>query len=170
MVSNEIFTALTEPKTQAGFEVPWTGALAAPLAWRIEKEASSFEAMRSSAAGIVLEYRLGTDRARSPYVALATDVHTSRMAAIEAALTADRPLRVSIQVRVRDGSRWGQSLYVDSSDRLFRVPLEALRSPVGSGGKPSAGSVVSILLVIDLTNAFPGSAGRLTLRSLRLLD
>jgi hypothetical protein len=170
MVSNEIFTALTEPKTQAGFEVPWTGALAAPLAWRIEKEASSSVAMRSSAAGVVLEYRLGTDRARSPYVALATDVHTSRMAAIEAALTADRPLRVSIQVRVRDGSRWGQSLYVDSSDRLFRVPLEALRSPVGSGGKPSAGSVVSILLVIDLTNAFPGSAGRLTLRSLSLLD
>ena len=171
MVSNEVFTSpLAEPKTEPRFGVPWTGALAAPLPWIDEKDPSSTATVHAGALGVVADYRLGADRSRSPYVALAADVHDAAFGTIEAALTADRPMRVSVQVRAGQRGRWGQSIYVDSSDRLYRIPLTAMRSMEGGGPPPPASSITSILLVVDLTNALPGSAGRFTVRSLSFLS
>jgi hypothetical protein len=146
--------------------VPWTGASPAPLAWRIEKEPSSQATLRSGPEGAVVEYRLGGDRSRSPYVAVASDLHGARFSAIEAALTSSRPMRVSVQVRAGDGARWGQSVYVDSSNRLYRIPLASMRSMDGGSGAPSAASIDSALLVVDLTNAVPSGAGAFIIRSL----
>ena len=169
MVSDEVFTSpVAEPERHPRFQRPWTGALAPPLPWRVEKPPASAATMRSGPEGVVVEYRLGADRSRSPYVALATDIHDPRFTAIEAALTSRRPMRISIQVRAADGSRWGQSVYVDSSDRLYGIPLASMRSMDGRAAAPSAASVTSVLLVIDLTNAVPGSAGEFTVRSLNL--
>jgi hypothetical protein len=167
MVSNEVFTSpVAEPTKVPRFELPWSGALAAPLPWRVEKEPSSGATLRSGPRGVVVEYRLGADRTRSPYVAVATDVHDGRFTAIEAALTSSRPMRISIQVRSADSRRWGQSVYLDPSDRLYRIPLVAMRSMDGGSATPSASSVTAVLLVVDLTNAAPRSAGEFTVRSL----
>jgi len=50
---------------------------------------------------------------------------------------------------------------VDPETSQLHVGVEALR-PVGGGeGPPDAAKMTSLLLVVDLTNANPGRAGRL---------
>jgi hypothetical protein len=167
MVSNEVFTSpVAEPTKASRFALPWSGALAPPLPWRVEKEPSSDATLRSGPRGLVVEYRLGADRTRSPYVAVETDVRDGRVTAIEAALASTRPMRISIQVRTADSRRWGQSVYLDPSDRLYRIPLAAMRSMDGGSAAPATSSLTAVLLVVDLTNAVPGSAGEFTVRSL----
>jgi hypothetical protein len=168
LVSNEIFTTLADHKAPLGFEVPWTGAIAAPRPWRVEKESSSSATLETTSRGIALDYRLGTQRAHSPYVAAVTDVHDQPFTAIEAALSAMGPMRLSIQVRAGESGRWGASVYVDSSVRLFRVPLSAMRGMGAASPPPAATSITSVLLVVDLINAVPGSTGRVEIRGLRL--
>lgn len=169
LVSNEIFTTVAAPKPRISLEVPWTGAVAPPAPWHIEKEASSSATLQAAASGVALEYRLGFDRSRSPYVAIATDVHERRFSAIEAALTAPRPMRVSVQVRTGESGRWEHSVYVDASTRLVRIPLDGMRRIEGSLEHPASSSITSVLLVVDLTNAIPGSSGAFTVRSLALI-
>ncbi|HEV7810260.1 MAG TPA: hypothetical protein VGO64_06660, partial [Candidatus Limnocylindrales bacterium] len=86
---------------------------AAPFPWRIEKDPSSSAVLRTSARGVVLEYKLGDGPRNSQFVALATDLQHQAFNAIDLALAGDRPARISVQVRGADGSRWGRSYYVD---------------------------------------------------------
>jgi hypothetical protein len=169
LVSNELFTSLAGPKPRIGFEVPWTGSFSAPVPWRIEKEPSSSGELETTSAGATLTYGLGQDRQNSPFVALATDLRGESFSAIEAALSSSRPTRVSIQGRADGTGRWGSSVFVDSSNRLVRIPLSALRSMEHGGPIPPSTSLTSILIVIDSTNTPPGASGRLTVRSLRLV-
>ena len=171
LVSNQLFTAVAAPKPPpVGFAVPWTGALAPPLAWRVEKDSSSSGTLQTTDAGVTLDYQLGSDRTRSPYVAIVSDMHDQAFGSIEAALTSKQPMRVSVQVRAGENGRWGRSVYVDQSDRLVRVPLKAMRSLDGTAGPPPSTFLTSVLVVIDLTNATPGSAGRLQIRSVQFVQ
>ena len=90
--------------------------------------------------------------------------------AIDLSLAADRPSRISVQVRRADGTRWGRSVYVDSAGSRVRVALSDLRATTGSAGSAVSGiDVTSILLVVDLTNAAPGRAGKLRVLSSALV-
>jgi len=169
LVSNEIFTALAAPKPGISLEVPWTGALAAPLVWHVEHDASSSAAVEARPAGTALEYHLGSDKSRSPYAAMATDISGRSFSAVEAAIVAAGPMRVSIQVRTGESGRWGRSVYVDGSDRLVRIPLTAMRRIDGPIDHPSSAAITSALVVVDLTNAVPGSSGSFTVRSFVLV-
>ncbi len=170
LVSNEIFTTVASPKPAIGFEVAWAGALEPPMPWRVEKDSASSETLQPTTSGVMALYHLASvSFPASPYVALATDIRDRAFTAVEAALTSDRPMRISVQVRAGDKGRWGSSVYVDSADRLFRIPLAAMRSLDGDVPLPPSAALTSVLLVVDLTNASPGSSGRFTVRSLGLL-
>jgi hypothetical protein len=76
---------------------------------------------------------------------------------------ADRPMRLSLQVRVPggpDGRRWRRSVYLDSTPRTIDVRLGDME-PVGPATslRPIVARVQSILFVVDTVNAQPGSSG-----------
>jgi hypothetical protein len=78
---------------------------------------------------------------------------------------------VWVQVRTSDGRRWGRSYYVDPSGSELDARLAAFR-PIGDSatGVPDPKTLTSILLVVDLTNAEPGHAGRLSVLHSELVN
>ena len=141
-----------------------------PFPWRIEKDPSSSGILRTREHEVTFEYRLGDGPRNSQFVALATDPGPQVYGTIELSLAGDRPLRASIQIRGKDGGRWGRSYYVDPAGSLLRVPLASLRPIGGAGSVPPSTEVTSILVVVDLTNAAPGRAGVLRVRSSALIN
>jgi hypothetical protein len=82
--------------------------------------------------------------------------------ALQLALQAPRPMRVSVQLRVPEGSgvRWQRSVYLDSTPRTVTVPLGDMRSIEGPKTQyVDITRVNTLLLVVDTVNATPGSAG-----------
>lgn len=148
------------------------GARIPPFPWRIEKDPSSSALLRVEEVEVALQYKLAEGERNSQFVALASDLGRQAFTAVDLTLAADRPLRVSVQLRRADGVRWGRSYYVDPAGTRLRVPLADLRR-VGSpnGGDPiSAADATSILLVIDLANANPGRSGVLRVKASALMN
>jgi hypothetical protein len=141
-----------------------------PFPWRIEKDPRSSGIVRATDHDVTLEYRLADGPRNSQFVALASDIEPQPLTAIELSLAGDRPLRVSVQVRRADGERWGRSFYVDPAGSNLRVPLSTLR-PVGGtpGSTVLTTEITSILVVLDLTNAAPGHAGVLRVKTSALI-
>jgi hypothetical protein len=96
-------------------------------------------------------------------VALATDLEGPQFTAVQLSLSADRPMRISVQLRAGDGRRWGRSYYVDPAGSGIAVPVSSLAAI----GKPfgPVQDAKSLLLVVDLTNAQPGRSGTLHVSS-----
>jgi hypothetical protein len=137
----------------------------APFPWRIEKDPASSGILRIGQTDATLEYRLAEGERGSQFVALATDLQGGPFRAIELGLTSDRPSRISVQLRDAGGRRWARSYYVDPAGSQLHVDVAALRAVDGASGAPDASKMTSLLLVVDLTNANPGRAGRLRVLS-----
>jgi len=167
VVSNPIYFGPEAPAraTRGRAAVAAHDAPIAPFPWRVEKDPSSAGLLTTGGHEAALEYKIG-ERRGSPFVALASDVHDAALRAIDLSLQGDRPLRVSVQVRRADGRRWGRSYYVDPDGTDLHVLLGDLR-PIGdsSATKLAPADISSILLVIDLTKAAAGAAGRLRVLS-----
>jgi hypothetical protein len=171
IVSNPIYLGARFGAVSSEAPAGSTGPVAAgripPFPWRIEKDSSSSGILRSSDHRVALQYKLGEGARRSQFVALASDI-TGAFDGIDLGLAADRPTRVSVQVRAADGRRWGRSFYVDPAGTRVHAALRDLRQIAGAGSLDPA-SVTSILLVIDLTNAAPGHGGSLEVLSSALV-
>jgi hypothetical protein len=102
---------------------------------------------------------------------LATPPDLARFDSVVVQASADRPMRVWVQLRVPggDGRRWGRSVYLDADPRAIRVPFTAMLplDPAGESQPPLA-EVTALLVVVDTVHAVPGSAGRLTITALDL--
>lgn len=165
IVSNPIYFG--EPGGEAGERHPPAAAppvigTIAPFPWRIEKDRSSSATLRTGATDATLEFKLGDGARNNQFVALATDLRPP-LRAVDLSLAGDRPMRVWIQLRAADGTRWGRSYYVDPGGSALQVPVTAL-APLA----PASGPVrdpESLLIVIDLTNAQPGRTGVLRVLS-----
>jgi hypothetical protein len=83
---------------------------------------------------------------------------------------ADRPMRLSVQLRSPDGegTRWRRSVYLDSMPRTIDVAFNDFR-PVGSTGssRPELAKIDSILFVVDTINNKLGSNGQIQLDDIR---
>jgi hypothetical protein len=140
---------------------------APPFPWRIEKDAASTATLRTGPHSAELDYRLAEGVRNSQFVALATDVAGQAFRAFNLDLSADRPARVTVQVRTADGRRWGRSFSVEAGqESQLHGALRDMR-PVGDpgGAPPAPGSITSFLIVVDLTNASPGQSGTLRVLS-----
>ena len=136
-----------------------------PFPWRIEKDAASSAVLRTGQYDATLEYKLAEGQRGSQFVAMATDLQGSAFRAIEFRLAVDRPARVSVQLRDGSGRRWARSYYVAPEGSQLHVAVDALRPVDGGAGPPDSSKMTSLLLVVDLTNASPGRAGRLRVLS-----
>jgi hypothetical protein len=71
-------------------------------------------------------------------------------------------MRISVQIRYRSGGgeRWARSVYLDQSSRRIVVPFDEM-VPVDrqTGAAPDLRSAQTLLFVVDLVNASPGSGG-----------
>ncbi len=118
----------------------------------------------------VFSYRLGAGDRAGQYAALVIGVGTAlterRHLAVRA--QASHAMRVSVQARhPQSGERWERSIYVDAEARDIIIPFSDM-SPVGTSGAFDPGRADTVMFVVDLTNANPGSAGEITIHDLRI--
>lgn len=120
-----------------------------------------------------LAYALAPGARASQYAALVTsDVGALSWASwLRLRLSADRPMRVSIQLREPVGSeaarRWQRSLVIGPEIATLIVPLTAFAPLEHAKGAPPVTRVRSVLVVVDTTNTPPGQQGTVTLHEIR---
>ena len=140
--------------------------------WRAEFDPDSSALVLRDQQEVGLWFRLREGEEASQFAALVTDIDGVPDGATHLSFRgrADRPMRVSVQLRFANGggARWRQSVYLDPSTREAVVPLEALRAADGSGRPvPPLQHATSVLFVVDLTNARPGQQGSFALEDVR---
>ncbi len=176
IVSNPVYAG--RPATVGGADgpPPASARLVWPAGtWRIEKDArSAGRADSSEGAGLIrhtLSWELGSGA--SPFVAIVTPdvgaMHDASRLAFRAA--SDRPMRLSVQVRLVDGTverRWQRSVYLSPDPREITVSYADMRA-AGTGARESfsPARIHSLLFVIDTVNARPGDRGVAWVEGLR---
>ena len=176
ILSNAISTAGTSAPP---IEVPPAPATTTrPIApddpgWHVEKDATSVGVARPDAGGIDLTYQLGAGTPAGQFAALAETLDGAASAdRIQFAGRADRPMRISVQIRLagaRDNARWRRSVYLDATTRPIVLRLSDFE-PVDSRTqlRPNAARVQSVLFVVDTVNTKPGTAGSLHVSAVAL--
>ncbi len=141
--------------------------------WSIEAEKHSHATVTAGGPNALdFDYALAPRPVVNQYVALVHAVdHLSTYDRLQLRARADRPMRLSVQLRTAapaGGERWQRSVYVDQEMRDIVVFLDDVR-PVGttSSWRPDLGKVHSVLFVIDTTNTRPGTSGRVRLEDVR---
>jgi hypothetical protein len=135
--------------------------------WEIERDPDSVGAVEAvpQAAGHGLAFRYGlAANKKSAVVALARRLPAppGRGRAILLRARADRPTRVSVQLRLgdsREDLRWRTSVYVDSQPREILIPIDDMRGVTKQVGEKRRADADSALIVIDRTNAASGATG-----------
>ena len=171
MVSNPIYAGpvnvdVTPPPAAS----PPVLALASDHGWRTEHDAASTANVTASSAYLELAYALGPGAPAGQYAAVVSEVEgTDAFDGVRFVARADRPMRVSVQVRLLGGQRWRRSVYVDETARSFAVVLQDFEPAEASSIlRPTAARIKSLLFVIDTLNASPATRGTLTLESIGL--
>ena len=140
--------------------------------WTIEKNAASDAAIDviGAIAGsqALLRFAISGTPADSPYVAFAIPATAAIATADRLLFTAraDRPMRVSVQLRASagEGERWRRSVYLDQTPRTIELPFADFR-PVSrtSAAQPVLSKVDAVLFVIDTVNTKIGANGQITI-------
>lgn len=158
LVSNPIY--FLEPR---GVEIPADtppAVPATPLEWSIERDPSSGAVMRTRDGVTELDYTIGNGR--SAYAAAAANLEGASFSRLTFHARADHPMRVSVQLRFPDGSRWGRSVYVPPDGQWIDVPVSRIVAMDGGQNRmPEPSTATSLLLVVDLTNSSAGARGHL---------
>lgn len=138
----------------------------------VEKDPVSTAELASSGGTRSLEFQLRPGERASQYVAVAVPLPQG-LPPFDRVVFAGRsssPMRVSVQVRFNraGGARWVHSVYLSAESRQVVVPVERLLPADGPSQAPPFESASSLLFVVDLTNASPGSRGRFEISDLLL--
>jgi hypothetical protein len=144
-----------------------------PLAsgsWDLEGALSSDSSVTGEGVRGTLTYQLGAGAPASQFAAMVKNIEGLEPATawLVFRASADRPVRVSVQLRFasRGGARWVRSVYLDQNEREVRVPIDRLKPADSRDPLPPLAEATSILFVADLTNARPGAQGRVTVTDL----
>jgi hypothetical protein len=153
--------------------VPMPGA----AGWTIERDATSAASVSGAGESPIFTYGLGPGVPAGQYGALVASVDPSLgqegFDRVVFTASADRPMRLSVQLRLpggRDGQRWRRSIYLDRTQQSFTLSLQDFQ-PVGGAPtslRPIVARVRSLLFVADTLNASPGSGGRISLSGVAL--
>jgi hypothetical protein len=171
-------TSSPDPVVEAS--IPLFDALP-PSGWHVETDATSTAALvevpTPAGAGLQLRYTLSPGPASGQQAAMIWGTRDGRVPAgmssyrrLKFVARADRPMRISVQLRTPDVGRtlrrWQRSVYVDTSAREQVVEFDDLTpSPGTEAGKPPLDQVNAVMLVVDTVNTKPGSSGSLWVSS-----
>ena len=122
---------------------------------------------RSDSVEIELTYRLAGVQATPPHAALLAQTSQAVPDSDRLAFTAraDRPMRVSVQLRTGPSSgpeeRWQRSVYLDATTRDYVVSFDEM-TPVGQTrtAQPALAEIRDVIFAVDRTNAQPGASGQ----------
>ncbi len=134
---------------------------------------SSVEIARETLEGterLTMRYQLGSGVRRNQYAALVIPVR--RIASfnrLSFTARADRPQRLSVQVRGETGERWQHSVYLDTTAGAITVDYDQLVHTVDPTrtGRPPMDQIRALLFVLDTVNTVPGASGTVTIEDLR---
>ena len=167
--------APTAPAAPTKFDVRYNNGPA--NGWTIEKSASSLAAFDVVPAApgtqISFRYALGGTKAGSPFTALVMPAG-STLPEFDRLMfmgRADRPTRLSVQLRVPNGpagERWQRSVYLDTTPKVVTIRFDDLK-PRGETGqaRPDLAAVQSVLFVVDTVNADIGASGQVWVDDVR---
>ena len=135
--------------------------------WRIETSPRSKAALDIArtvgGTELLLRWAIGGTRSESPYAAVAMPAGDALPAYDRLMFTAraDRSMRLSVQFRLQNGSRWRRSVHLDGTARPIVVFFDDVRpiDPTSERRLP-LGQVRDVLFVVDTVNAAPGSSGQ----------
>jgi hypothetical protein len=175
LLSNAIRVGLPDTQVTAGDPEP-VSTSTIPLSpdgpWHTEPDtgAASFEKLTD---GIQFTFHLAPGTAAGQYAAVTGDF--SGDAGIDRVMftaRATRPMRVSLQVRLRGGNpnaRWRRSFYIDETPRPISILIRDLE-PVDTNTslRPIVARVMAVLVVVDTLNSLPGTEGTIWLTNVRL--
>ena len=159
VLSNPIYFLTPVPPRPAA--PPDATPLTTGVGWHIEKDRGSTGSVVTSPEEVAFYYRLRGPTRSSQFVAAVAELQgrapSSRGIILRA--SAVRPARVSVQLRYGSGGRWARSVYLDPTVRDIIVPIDRMvAADHQSGPPPPPSDAQSLLVVVDLTNAAPGSA------------
>jgi hypothetical protein len=144
----------------------------ADVAGVIEKDPGSSATLSQGRGSWTLQLKLREGERVSQYVALAIPLPQGLpdFDSISFDASSLTPLRVSVQLRFESagGARWRRSVYVDADGESAEVPVSGLVGADRPEPVPTVRTASSLLFVVDLTNALPGSSNQLHLQNLRL--
>jgi hypothetical protein len=83
---------------------------------------------------------------------------------------ADRPMRLSVQLRAPggEGERWRRSVYLDQTPRIIELPFADFRpADAASAAQPVLSKIDSVLFVVDTVNTRIGSNGQIQIDDIR---
>jgi hypothetical protein len=141
--------------------------------WHVEHDTESLAAdeLAPSVGGNDLRFRFGlaggAPGGQVAALAYDTPAGVARYDRLRFSIRAERPMRVSMQLR--DGSnpagRWQRSIYVDGALQEHTVFFDDL-VPVGATAspRPDPDAVRSVLFVVDANNTKPTTSGRIWIR------
>jgi hypothetical protein len=136
--------------------------------WRVEhspRSAAAFDVVRAvGGTQIAFRYALGGTLADNPSAAIVMPAGAamSRMKALFFTAHADRPMRVSVQLRARGtGMRWQRSVYLDPTPRQVSIWFDDMRvHGAAQSVRPELDAIESVLWVVDTVNTKPGTSGQ----------
>jgi hypothetical protein len=175
LVTNPIYLRSSAAPGSAGVAptvLPGSTILELTDPGRVEKDPVSMAELVSSEGRRGLDFRLRPGERVSQYVAIAVPLPTSLPKFDRVVFTgrSSAPMRVSVQARFESagGARWVHSIYLSPESRQVVVPVDSLLPADQPSKAPPFDSASSLLFVVDLTNASPGSQGRFEISDLRL--
>jgi len=138
--------------------------------WTIEKSPASAATLdRVGAVGgtqLSMRYALGGTVSDGAYAAVVMPAGSdvSQYDRLTFSAYADKPMRVSIQLRSSAGERWHRSVYIDQVARPVTVFFDDM-TPSGATRTrtPALANTTAVLFVIDSVNTRLGTNGRLWL-------
>ncbi len=175
LVSNAIRVGMTDvsPAPAAAADALPLIPLGPDLPWHTEHDPTSTAAYDVSTGAVQFRFRLGAGVAAGQFAAVASDVQTDEgIERISFTARASRPMRLSVQVRLRnnpDGPRWQRSIYLDETPRAISIAIRDLQQvDANSTLRPIVARLHAVLFVVDTLNTLPGTDGQIWLTNLNL--
>ncbi len=140
-----------------------------------ERSAVAVDVVRQNGVeAVLLRYALAGPESTGPFAAAALPLRGMGGAdAISLRCRADRPMRVSVELRLMNGEteeRWRRSIYLDATSTEIQVPTQSLIR-VGDDGPVELDSahVRSLLVVVDGVNTPSGRNGQIWIEAASLV-
>jgi hypothetical protein len=141
--------------------------------WRVENDGTSTAQVAQSdppQGPVEFNYRLAEGGRSGQYAALVIGVGKALTERTHLAFRAHaaRPMRISVQTRQpHSGGRWQKSVYLDAETRDIVVRFSEML-PVGNSGTFDPARADTVMFVVDLNNANPGTSGAFAIQDLSI--
>jgi hypothetical protein len=178
IVGNPVYVGTPQVSTaKLAFDAGGPAFPVAPdgTSWTVERGPGSRAALDRTAEDITLRYGLADRELPAPSAALVwRSTVDSRATGLAFVGRADRPMRISVQVRTSaggEGPRWQRSVYLDETPRDVLVAFSDM-NPVapGGAGPVSVRDLRALRFVVDTVNTTPGSSGQVTFDHIRFVS